>query len=278
MRMTPKRLAAISLLPMALAALAGWTAWLQSRRADQELAQRTALQAELSRLKSAAEALERDNQALRVRLEQLGEPTPPPVVAAVPQGAASNLEQARLLVKTQSELAAANQTVTALQARLEELQQSLGRAEEENQRLATSLRELQEKWQGTSRLVSALETELKTKNDRLAQVEATSLLLHKQNREAEDRLSEIRRLLRELDDLNRRRENLLANLLRRYRELNDLLRTATLRPEGAGEGRPADPAELSRLQSALSLSEDELRQLSNLNAQALRLQRKLAGP
>ncbi len=72
----------------------------------------------------------------------------------------------------------------------------------------------------------------------------------------------------DFDDLNRRRDQYMTNVLRRYREVTDLYRTLSLRQEG-----PRD--DLSRIQNAISLAEEDMRQLQSLNAQARRLQRDL---
>jgi len=103
-------------------------------------------------------------------------------------------------------------------------------------------------------------------------------VLHKQNRQAAEEAARLKALVNELEEINRRRENTLNSILRRYRELTDQLRGLTARADRTSEAAAAEAPELSRFSNSLAAAEDELRQLSNLNAQAARLQRKLAGP
>lgn len=279
--MPKARRVAVALTVLALTAAAVIAALILADRLRshaQQAARLAALEAQSRELHTRSGELARENEALRLRLAELGEPQPH-IVAAQPRAAAgaSNLDQARILVKLQADLAAAANTIADLQARVQELDTALARALDETKRLAASELELREKLAGNTRLLDALQAELKTKSDRLTQTEATNLLLHKENREAAQRASQTRQLLAELEDINRRRENYLGNILRRYRELTDQLRTLAVRPEGAAESRPVDAAELSRIQSAVAMTEEDLRQLGSLNTQAARLQRKLAG-
>jgi len=274
--MPGKRIRLIAVLAAAALAVAAavWFAVRESQRSAAVMASLAASEAQNRDLRKQIEELARHNEQLRTRLAQLGEPQPPP--PRILSGG-SNLEQARLLVRLQSELTTAQAAVSELQARLQETETALARASQENQRLAASEQEIKEKLAGEKRLLEAVQTELKTKTDRLVQTEASNLVLHKQNRELSDRLAATGRLLRELEEINRRRENYLAAIMRRYRELTEQLRTLAVRPEG-GESRGLDAAEISRLQSAVAMAEEDLRQLGNLNSQAARLQRKLTEP
>ncbi|MGB9604294.1 MAG: hypothetical protein ACP5U2_02205 [Bryobacteraceae bacterium] len=267
---------AIATLAVAAGAL-GLIALHQWRRQG-ELATRVALlEADKHKLLADRDALARENEALRSRLAELGEPEPP-VPRPVPStGLASSVEQVRLLVKLQEQLAAAQRAFADAEARSHDLEEKLSRAQEENKTLSSLLDEAKEKLAGQSRVLEALQAELKTKTDRLAQLETTNLLLHKQNRQAADESARLRKLLAEIEEINRRRENLLSGLLRRYRELADQLRNFATRPESQAGPAAADSPELVRLQNTLVSAEEDLRQLSNLNAQAARLQRELVG-
>lgn len=273
--MSGRRVGLIAIVAVALLAVAA-VAWITARQfcRSQELAPAVAaLEAQNRDLRAQAQELIRNNEALRARLAELGETQPPPPPRIL--SGASNLDQARLLVKLQADLAAAQNTTSELQARLQEIEADLARASQENQRLAAAEQELKESLAGEKRLLEAVQNELKTSNNRLLQTEASNLILHRQNRELSDKLAAAGRLLGELEEINRRRENYLTAILRRYRELTEQLRTLALRPE-AGETRGLDAAEISRLQSAVAMTEEDLRQLGNLNNQAAQLQRKLA--
>jgi len=250
----------------------------QARRHGDCAARLAVVEREKQKLAAEQEALTRENQALRARLIELGEQPPPPLPAAgrtpVP---ASNLEQARLLIKVQDELASAQRALAEAEAQWHEWEEKAAKAQEENKQLQAALEESRDKLSSQSRVLEALQAQLKSSNDRLVQLETTNLLLHKQNRQAAEESARVQRLLSELEEINRRRETALGNILRLYRELSDQLRTLAVRPVRDTESPGAEMPELSRLQTALASTEDELRQLSNLNAQAARLQRQLAG-
>ena len=248
----------------------------QSRRHGDCAARLAAVETEKQKLAAEREAVTRENEALRARLIELGEQPPPAPPAGASPLPVSNLEQARLL-KVQDELASAQRALAEAEARWHELEDKAAKAQEENKVLQAALEESREKLASQSRVLEALQAELKSSSDRLVQLETTNLLLHKQNRQAADESARVRSLLGQLEEINRRRENTLGNILRRYRELTDQLRGLTVRPDRAPEGPGAEMPELSRLQTALASTEDELRQLSNLNAQAARLQRQLTG-
>ncbi|MEK7404536.1 MAG: hypothetical protein AAB225_05465 [Acidobacteriota bacterium] len=248
------------------------------RRQAQEADALAKIEAERDQLRSRAGQLARENEALR---RDLG--MPPPVEPAPAVGrprkaeVPSPLEHVRMLAKVQAELAAANNSIAELQARINELEASLARTNDENKRLAAAAAELQEKLAGHTRVVEALQAELKTRSERLVQLETTNTVLHREHREQAQKGAQVAGLLRELEEMNRRREQYLASILRRYREVTDRFRTLAVRADSPPESRVVDPSEFSRLQSAVASAEEDLRQIGSLNAQAARLQQKLAG-
>lgn len=258
---------------MAVAAAALLLAFVQARRQTGLAARLAAAEDHVRQLQERAGQMAAENKALRERLAALGETPPPPSPVTHSPSAASNLEQARLLVKLQQELSSTQSALRDTEARLRELEDKLARAQEDSRSTGALLDEYKEKLAGQSRVLEAVQAELKTRNERLVQLEATNLLLHKQNRQAEEESARLRAVLRELEEVNRRRETSLAAIMRRYRELADQFRALAVQPGGEAGATPS--AELSRVQSALAMTEDELRQLSNLNAQAARLLRQL---
>ena len=91
------------------------------------------------------------------------------------------------------------------------------------------------------------------------------------------RFSQAAATLRELDELARRRDNYLNNLQRRYRDVNEQLRALAARLDHYRDSisAPSFSADLPRLQSVIQAAEEDLRQVQNLNAQALRLSQRL---
>jgi chromosome segregation ATPase len=124
-------------------------------------------------------------------------------------------------------------------------------------------------------LLEAVQADLKTRTERTAHLEATAERLHQENRGVSERLSRVTQMSRELEDIHRRRETYLTSILRRYRELTEQYRVLVGRAERPGESAVPAGTELARIQSALGGAEEDLRQLTALNAQAARLQRKI---
>jgi chromosome segregation ATPase len=84
-------------------------------------------------------------------------------------------------------------------------------------------------------------------------------------------------MLRELEEINRRRETYFTSILRRYKEVTEQYRALATRLESARDNVAPPGPELSRIQAAVASAEEDLRQLATLNAQAARIQQKLAG-
>lgn len=79
----------------------------------------------------------------------------------------------------------------------------------------------------------------------------------------------------ELDEIGRRRESYLNNILGRYREATELFRAMSLRLDNPRDAGSPLSNDLSRIQQAIQLADEDLRQLRALNSQAARLQKDL---
>jgi chromosome segregation ATPase len=236
------------------------------------------LEADNRDLRARTEQLQRESEELRQRLGQAAEPA---TAARQPQSAAPDetvkLESVRLMTQLQSKLAAANASIAELKNRSEELQANVARLTEENKRLAAESADVKDSLASTQRIVTAMETENNAKSDRIVQLEAAARKSRDENAAAMQRASQVPAVLRELEDINRRRENYLTSLQRRYRELNDIYRGVALRLDRSRDNPGASDvgSEVSRMQTAVQLAEDELRQLIALNTQAQRVAQKL---
>jgi hypothetical protein len=130
-----------------------------------------------------------------------------------------------------------------------------------------------------NRIINALETEVKSKTGRIVQLELAIRNLREENQESAQKTVGAARLMTELQDIQRRRDAHLANILNRYREMAEQFRDVS----GALEGRqrqdagPAGGTDVSRIQNAITLAEEDLRQLNSLQAQELRVQKKILG-
>lgn len=188
------------------------------------------------------------------------------------QATASRLEAARMLEKLEEGLAAANSKASTLEARNRELESGIEKLNAESQRLLGSEADLKERLAGTNRIVEAMQAEVKGRADRITQLDIENRTLREENRRFTERFAQTSNLTRDLDDINRRRDTLLNQVQRRYRDLTDQFRMVAGRSDREGLG--SGGGDLSRLQHAISLAEEDLRQLNALNAQAARLQQR----
>jgi hypothetical protein len=133
-------------------------------------------------------------------------------------------------------------------------------------------------------VVEAKESEIGRRNDRVAQLEAENKRLSADVGAAGQKAGEIQKSSDELQAIYRRRESALNVLINRYKDVTEQYRALASvlenrrGPEGsAGTAISIAGPELGRIQNTIALAEEDLRQLNTLNAQALRLQKKLSG-
>jgi DNA repair exonuclease SbcCD ATPase subunit len=261
---------------VAAAALLAALAWQTHRLAKLQSAG-TGLAAETQSLRERAEKAERENTALRALA---GVPPAAPAHEAVapahrPEKPAADPGQAGVALELRESLKDAHSTIAELEMRIASLEEKLKKTAEENQRLSGEEKELRERVDTTVRLVDAVQTELKSRNDRLLQLELANRSLRESSASASQRATQAAQALREVEEINRRRETYLSNILRRFRELTDLYRALATRLDDARDGAAPAPGELSRIQTTVSMAEEDLKQIASLGAQAARAQAKL---
>lgn len=221
-------------------------------------------------LSARAGSLARELESLRQRIPaQSGQPAEP-TSAHDHKATVDPVEQAKVLIQFRDKLASANRSIDSLQARIQELEYTVEKTSEENKRLAASESELKDKLAATNRVLEAVSAELKGKDDRMAQLEAASRRLRDENRASAEKVAQLPKTLRDLEEINRRREQYLNTILRRYRDMTDQYRALAARLENSAAG-----AELAGIQNTISMTEEDLRQLATLNAQASRIQQKV---
>jgi DNA repair exonuclease SbcCD ATPase subunit len=264
------------LLLLLLAAGTGVYLWTSGSQAGARANARIqALEKEKASLAEHHAALESQNAALRQQLAERG--IEPVVVTPVPKSDADGkrLEMVRELAQVQAKLTAVNAANTELQNRVQELEAVTEKSNADNRRLATTEAGLREDLDSARRVVQAMEAELKAKSERLAQMEITLRKTRDEQAAAAQRGNQAGALANELSDINRRRENTVTTLQRRYRELTDQLRALAIRLDRERDNPVAAAPDISRIQTAVQSAEDDLRQLSGLNAQAQRVAQKL---
>ena len=178
------------------------------------------------------------------------------------------------------------QELSDARASIKDLQAQITSAGEEHEQALATLNERHRNdeadWQ--SRLdalqkdLDSAQAESEASRQRSAALEAENAKLRNAAGAGSARAAETVRVLADLDELGRRRDSYLTSILRRYRDITSQFRAmsgmlASSRDPNAGA---LSDAELTRIQNAISQADDDLRQVSELNAQARQLEKKLA--
>ena len=95
--------------------------------------------------------------------------------------------------------------------------------------------------------------------------------------EGSTRAAEIGRVITDLQDLNRRRDLNLTSIMRRYRDITSQFRAMSgiLDSSHDRSSNSFSGAALLRIQNEISLADNDLQQLNDLNNQARQLEKKL---
>lgn len=238
-------------------------------------------------LRTRIALLEGEIEKLRAASSPPPAPAPEPERQPAPPGQdtesraaldALRLESDRRIAALQDELKQTLSRADKSDLRAQQLDAQLQELTAENKRLAAAEREVSEELSRTNRVVNALEAELKGKNERLVQLEVANAKLKGEHGADAQRANELAKLAQELQEVHRRREVYLTSLLRRYREVTDQYRSLSAVGDARrdGESESVNTADIARIQQAISMAEDDLRQVNSLNAQAIRIQRRLA--
>ena len=184
------------------------------------------------------------------------------------------------LERLKGELSQAQAGITALQAQLldssEENQKALAAANERRQKERA---DFDSQLEASKQDLDSAQAELQASRQRLAALEADNAKLKGDNSAASARAAEFARLVAQLQDLDSRRDALLTSIMRRYRDITSQFRAMSGMLGSSRDSNPTSPfsdAALTRIQSAVSSADDDLRQLTELNAQASKLEKKLA--
>ncbi len=177
------------------------------------------------------------------------------------------------------ELAEAHADIARLQTQpqnaVQERQEAVAAANEEFQKRE---REWRDQLDSFKQQLDSARAESEAARERAASLEADNARIKSDGGAGSTRAAELRKALTTLQDLNRRREAYLSSIIRRYREITDQFRamTATLDSSRGVESVPFNGIALSRIQNAISLAEDDMRRLNELNSQARQIENKLA--
>ncbi len=225
-----------------------------------------------------------DAQSLRLLRQALGkkcpEMAPPEVMEQTPAGDdhAAIARRVAVIARLDRELAESRATITDLQTQLSTAQnqnaQGLASAQQGFQKQLTDeqaqLQDLQTK-------LDAALAAADIARQRAAALETDNAQMKTSSAASNSRAADVARTISSLQDLERRREVYLTSILRRYRDI-----TAEFRTMGSMMDTSHDPgtsgcssAALSRIQSAVTSAEDDLRQINDLNERSQKLERQL---
>ena len=230
----------------------------------------------------AATQLEMENRELRLKLEQATKSTPPPPVteSEVRQPLVRPPEpnpSSPAVAQPPAQLdPGPNQAAVAeLRERIRELEAAVSKAQDEQRRLASSAAELETMLAERGKTLEDVDAQAKSALARLEQQEAANKALREEIKTAESKAAaHLAGWSREVDDLNRRREQYLTGILRRYGEITELYRVLATRLGNPREQQAPPTTELARIQNAIAMAEEDLRQLRHLDVQAANLARK----
>jgi hypothetical protein len=127
--------------------------------------------------------------------------------------------------------------------------------------------------------LESAQAELQASRQRLTALEADNAKLKAENRAGAARAAELAHVMAELQDLDSRRDAYLTSIMRRYHDITSQFRAMSGMLGSTRDSNSTSPfsdAALTRIQSAVSAADDDLRQLTELNDQARQLEKKLA--
>lgn len=269
---------AIAVTTVALA-VSGWSIW-QSRAAWRSYA--TAQQewskkeAELlSRIRTLESAAASEEEAASETEPPTAAPKPQPVKVSV-DDPVSRADLVRQLNERTEALTASEAAVRDLQTKLREEEARVTALKEDFDRSQAAEKGALEKLDAAAKALELARAEAEARESRIARAEAASQELRRRSDDTARKAARLSKLLDDIDDMVRREDAYLNSILRRYREVSDLYRTLALRLDNPREGPPSANSDLSRIQNAISLADEDLRQLRSLQAQAAKLQKEVA--
>jgi chromosome segregation ATPase len=260
-------IAVVSTLGVALVA-AGALIFRQSRQLAEVQQQRdTALQS----LRESQEALRQSDLRIAESMQERPE--------LESDGKAAIAKRDTTIKQLTGELQAAKASITRLQENLSSSKTENAQAlETSNQRLQETKADLQGRLDQLQQQLNSAQSEIQSSRQHIAALQKANDQLSASNNEGSARAAEREHILLSLQDLDRRRESYLTSIGDRYRNLTNQFRTMSgmlSSNRGQDSNSFSGPA-LDMIQNAISLTENDLQHLGELNAKAYRLEKQLA--
>jgi phage shock protein A len=194
-----------------------------------------------------------------------------------PESAAPQLHDAEIQ-QLRQELSGAHANIGRLEARIETLdEEQRMAAARDNERYAAAESEWNRRLDLLTHQLESAQKEARSARERVADLEAANAKPRNSEPDSGAHAAEVARLLANLQDLNRRRDVYLTAILRRYRDVTNEFR-AMSGVLGSSHDQNANamsgPA-VTRIQSTVSMAEDDLRQVNELSVQTQQVEKKL---
>jgi chromosome segregation ATPase len=219
------------------------------------------------------------------RLQALGQPIPAPVPSQTasppnqnaPATGSSRREAdlAELIRLKDVQLGKSESALADLRSKFAELEQRLSTLQDQDKQLRETESSLRKSIDTNTDQILALQEANRQKDSRTTQLEASVKALKAESEQNIRSLQRVRTLSEDLEDLARRREVYITNILARYREATDSLRTLSLNIENRTEGASVGRTDISRIQTAITSADEDMRQLRALSTRSRQLQREL---
>jgi DNA repair exonuclease SbcCD ATPase subunit len=160
--------------------------------------------------------------------------------------------------------------LTAAQAHGAELQLTIDSLRAENARLTAAENTARDQMAELRRSVETANSERAAIESKLHSIDAEVQTLRQQSRTATQRNEELTQTAKELQDVLRRQQTYVNNVVSRYREITDILR-APAAPAGSRDLGP----DLVRAGSLISMTDEDLRAVRELNSRLALIQKRL---
>jgi chromosome segregation ATPase len=227
---------------------------------------------------------EADAQAARLLKEALRQKDLQKAPPAVAEEAPAKDDHAGI-AKREAVIERLDRELAETQATLTDLQSQLSAANEQNaQALAAAQQQLQKQQADSQAQLEDLQKKLDAAlaqadiaRQRVAVLEADNTKLKSDTAAVTTKAADVSRILTSLQDLDRRREGYLTSILRRYRDITgEFHAMSSMLDTSHDSGSSAcSGAALSRIQNAVTSAEDDMRQISELNARTQKLEKQL---
>jgi len=228
---------------------------------------------------AAQQSLREAQEALRQR--ELQKPPAEPETPAPPEA------DRAALAKRNATIEQLRRELGEARAQVKELQTQLSNANDEREKALASADEFHQKekadWQSqldaAKQDLEAAQAGLQASRQRVAALEADNAKLKADNSAGAAHNADVAQVLAELQDLDNRREAYMTSIMRRYRDITSQFRAMSGMLGSTRDSTSTSPfsdSALTRVQSAVSAADDDLRQLTQLNDQARQLEKKLA--